>query len=280
VPGVDALFSLGGPFFAIAGPCVIESEEMLLATAERLKGISDRLDVPLIFKASYLKDNRTSRDSFRGPGVTGGIAMLAEVRRRFDLPVLTDVHSESEAREAAPVIDVLQIPAFLCRQSSLIEAAAATGRPLNIKKGQFLPPENVRFIVEKARGAGATHVAVTERGTSFGYGDLVVDPRVFQLLRDDGIPAVFDATHSLQRPGGSTTGGDRHFMRTVARAAVAAGVSGLFFETHPDPSSAKSDSATQLPLDEAEAFLGEIRDLATFVSPFVNNVPDASGSAS
>ncbi len=266
MPTVEALLRIGGPFFAIAGPCVIESAEMVLETAARLRRISDRCGVPLIFKSSYLKDNRTSRGSYRGPGVESGLEILGAVKRETGLPVLSDVHTEAEARQAGNVLDVVQIPAFLCRQTRLIEAAASTGRPLNVKKGQFLPPQNARFIVEKAREAGATHVAVTERGACFGYGDLVVDPRTFQILAEMGVPGIFDATHSLQKQGGSVTGGERRFLRTVARAAVAAGAVGVFFETHPNPPAAQSDRDTQLPLDEAEGFLGELAELARCVA--------------
>jgi len=266
VQAVEGLFTSGGPFFAIAGPCVIESADLVWQCAEVLGRARDRLGVPVVFKASYLKDNRSRGDSFRGPGLEAGLEILSAVRERTGLPVTTDVHTEEEARRAATVVDVLQIPAFLCRQSRLIEAAAATGRVVNVKKGQFLPPEDARFIVEKARAAGAAAVAITERGTSFGYGDLIVDPRSFAILRSIPVAAVFDATHSQQRPGGGETGGDRRFLRPVTRAAIAAGASGVFFETHPDPPHAKSDRATQLPLTEAEEFLREMAAFARAAS--------------
>jgi 2-dehydro-3-deoxyphosphooctonate aldolase (KDO 8-P synthase) len=241
----------------------MESRDLVLECAEKLRTIHDRLRVPIVFKASYLKDNRSRSVSYRGPGLEAGLEILADVRTRTGLPVTTDVHTEEEARLAGEVVDVLQIPAFLCRQSRLVEAAARTGRILNVKKGQFLAPGDARFIVEKARAAGASEVAITERGTSFGYGDLIVDPRSFGLLREIPAAAIFDATHSMQRPGGGETGGDRRFMRPVTRAAIAAGASGIFFETHPDPERALSDRATQIPLGGAEAFLGEMAAVAS-----------------
>ncbi len=259
---VDELFERGGPFFLVAGPCVIEDADMVRRTAEHLAGVARRHGVPLIFKASYLKDNRTSADAFRGPGLERGLSVLASVKRDTGLPVLSDVHAVPEVGPAAEVLDVLQIPAFLCRQSSLVEAAAASGRPLNVKKGQFLSPDNAQFVIEKARAAGATRVAITERGTSFGYGDLIVDPRAFAVYEEAGIVSIYDATHSLQQPGGAETGGNRRFARPLARAALAAGAVGLFFETHPDPGAAKSDRATQLPLSEADAFVAEMARLA------------------
>jgi 2-dehydro-3-deoxyphosphooctonate aldolase (KDO 8-P synthase) len=266
VRAVDTLFQPGGGFFAIAGPCVIESEAMVREVAAHLKGVSERLGIPIVFKSSYLKDNRTSADSFRGPGLEAGLRVLAGVRDSFGLPVLSDVHGVHELSLAAEWLDVIQIPAFLCRQSQLLESAAATGRPLNIKKGQFLAPGSVRFIVEKARRAGARAVAVTERGACFGYGDLVVDPRTFQILSEIPVTSVFDATHSLQKPGGGVTGGERRFARTVARAAIAAGADGIFLETHPDPDGAQSDRLTQLPLAEVESFLAEMQALRAHVA--------------
>lgn len=269
MPEAEALFVSRGAVFVIAGPCALESEAMALTVAERLAEASRELKIPVVFKASFLKDNRTRGDAPRGVGLAEGLRILARVRSETGLPVLSDVHTEEDARRAGEVLDILQIPAFLCRQTRLVEAAAATGRPLNVKKGQFLPPSNARFIVEKARAAGAPTVAITERGASFGYGDLVVDPRVFPLLDDLGVCAIYDATHSLQTPGGGETGGDRRFLRPLTRAALAAGAVGVFFETHPDPATAISDRATQLPLAEARDFLAEIRDVAGALRPFV-----------
>lgn len=269
MPEVEALFVPRGRLFAIAGPCAIESESMALVVADELATIARDLDLPVVFKGSYLKDNRTRGDAPRGVGLDEGLRVLRKVREASGLPVLSDVHTEEEARAAGEVLDVIQIPAFLCRQSRLLEAAAGTGRPVNVKKGQFLPPASARFVVEKVRAAGASAVAITERGASFGYGDLVVDPRVFPILDDLGVCAIHDATHSMQQPGGGETGGDRRFLRPVTRAALAAGAVGVFVEIHPDPSSAISDRATQLPLSEARDFLTEIRDVARGLSPFV-----------
>jgi len=262
VPAVESLWKPDGPFFVIAGPCVLESEDVNRRVAERLAEIASRSSVPVIFKASYLKDNRTGATSERGPGLESGLRMLAAIKEEFALPVLSDVHTVEEAAPAAKVLDALQVPAFLCRQSRLIEAVAATGRPMNVKKGQFLAPESAGFIVEKARAAGATAVALTERGASFGYGDLVVDPRAFPVLASFGVRVIFDVTHSLQRPGGSETGGDRRFAKPLARAAIAAGATALFLETHPNPAEASSDKGTQLPLSEAADFIGEMAEFA------------------
>lgn len=255
---VEALAAPDGPFFVIAGPCVLESDDVNRRVAEHLTTLTARLRVPLLFKASYRKDNRTAGTSPRGPGIEDGLDRLARIREEFAVPVLSDVHDAAEATRAGEVLDVLQIPAFLCRQTSLLEAAAGTGRPLNIKKGQFLAPESMAHVVDKARAAGATAVAVTERGTCFGYGDLVVDPRSFPTLRGFGVRVVFDATHSLQRPGGSETGGDRRFLRPLVQAALAAGATAIFFETHPDPDRAQSDRGTQLALGDVAAFLEDV----------------------
>ena len=251
-PGI----TLGGDTFPfIAGPCVIEGEEAALDTARRLAAMAHRLGLPLLFKASFDKANRSSIKSYRGPGLAEGLRILRLVRDETGLPLLTDVHEPGQCGPVAEVCDVLQIPAFLCRQTDLLLAAARTGRAVNVKKGQFLAPEDARWAVEKAAAAGNHRVFVTERGVSFGYHNLVVDMRSFTMLHEHGIPVVFDVTHSLQLPGtaGAGTGGDRRFAEPLARAAVSAGADGLFMEVHPDPDRALSDAATQLPLARAEA---------------------------
>jgi 2-dehydro-3-deoxyphosphooctonate aldolase (KDO 8-P synthase) len=257
-PGVVA----GGPdgFPVIAGPCVVESPELVLEVARRLAAAARRLGLPLVFKSSFDKDNRSSIASYRGPGMEEGLAALAEVRRATGLPVLTDVHEPAQCGPAAEVCDVLQIPAFLCRQTDLIVEAARTGRALNVKKGQFMAPQDMRRVVDKARSTGNDRVTVTERGVSFGYRNLVVDMRAFALLHDDGIPVIFDVTHSLQLPGaaGEETGGDRRFAEPLARAAVAAGADGVFLEVHPDPDHALSDRAVQLSPERAETLLASL----------------------
>jgi 2-dehydro-3-deoxyphosphooctonate aldolase (KDO 8-P synthase) len=237
----------------IAGPCVLESEELALATARTLAGIAGGLGLPLVFKSSFDKANRSSIDSFRGPGLARGLEILAAVKAATGLPVLTDVHEPAQCEPAAAVCDVLQIPAFLCRQTDLITAAAATGRAVNVKKGQFMAPDDMRAVVEKARRGGSSRITVTERGTSFGYHNLVVDMRAFALLHDAGIAVIYDVTHSLQLPGATAaphgvqeSGGDRRFALPLALAAVAAGADGLFLEVHPDPPHALSDRAVQL----------------------------------
>ena len=243
----------------IAGPCVIESEELVLTTAHVLAAMAGRLGVPLVFKSSFDKANRSALGSFRGPGLAEGLRVLKLVREETGLPVLTDVHEPGQCAPAAEVCDVLQIPAFLCRQTDLVVAAAATGRPVNIKKGQFMAPDDMRKVVDKARSTGNANITVTERGVPFGYHNLVVDMRSFALLHDDGIPVIYDVTHSLQLPGsgrgGMESGGDRRFAEPLARAAVAAGADGVFLEVHPDPGHARSDSAVQLPPERAEALL-------------------------
>jgi 2-dehydro-3-deoxyphosphooctonate aldolase (KDO 8-P synthase) len=248
----------GGPaLLVIAGPCVVEGAEMCLEVAVRLKTLCAERGLPYVFKASYRKANRSSGRSFAGLPPDEALGVLGRVRREVGVPVLTDVHESAEVPAAAEAADVLQIPAFLCRQTALLEAAARSGRAVNVKKGQFLPPADMRNAVEKLRAAGGERILLTERGTSFGYGDLVVDMRGLVVMRELGWPVVFDATHSLQRPGGAETGGDRRFALPLMRAAVACGVDGLFFECHPDPARARSDAATQLPLGEAAAFLDE-----------------------
>jgi 2-dehydro-3-deoxyphosphooctonate aldolase (KDO 8-P synthase) len=246
------------PLFLIAGPCVVESLELQLETATRLKAICAALGIPFIFKSSFDKANRSSGKSFRGPGMDKGLEILAEVKRRLGVPLLTDVHTVDEVRPVAAVVDVLQTPAFLCRQTDFIRAAASAGRPVNIKKGQFLSPQEMKNVVDKAREAsGADNVLVCERGFSFGYGNLVSDMRSLSIMRETDCPVVFDATHSVQLPGGQGTasGGQREFIPVLARAAVASGVSGLFMETHPNPDEALSDGPNAWPLDLMQPLL-------------------------
>ncbi|GMV56666.1 MAG: 2-dehydro-3-deoxyphosphooctonate aldolase [Betaproteobacteria bacterium] len=256
---------IGQPLFLIAGPCVIESRELALDTAGRLKEVASRIGLPFIYKSSYDKANRTSAQSFRGLGMSRGLAILADVRRLIGVPVLTDVHAPDEVDEVASVVDVLQTPAFLCRQTDFIQAVAATGKPVNIKKGQFLAPEDMRNVVDKARVAngGADNLMVCERGVSFGYHNLVSDMRSLAIMRATGCPVVFDATHSVQLPGGQghRSGGQRQFVPVLARAAVAAGVAGIFMETHPDPEQAMSDGPNAWPLDRMESLLRGLVEL-------------------
>ena len=241
----------------IAGPCVIESDDLCLRIAATLRKTCDRLGIYYVFKASYDKANRTSARSFRGPGLQAGLATLARVREKIGVPVLTDVHTETEAFLAAEVVDVLQIPAFLCRQTDLIEAAARTGRIVNLKKGQFLSPQEMGQVVAKAQSAGAKKILVTERGTTFGYNNLVADMRSIPILRRSGCPVIFDATHSVQLPGGGgdKSGGQREFAPVLARCALAAGANGLFIETHPRPERALSDGPNMIPLGEMPGLL-------------------------
>ena len=258
----------GGPsLLVVAGPCVVESAGQCLEVAARLRELCAARGLPYVFKASYRKANRSSASSFAGLGAEEALGVLARVGREVGVPVLTDVHETGEVPAAAAVADALQIPAFLCRQTALLEAAARSGRAVNVKKGQFLPPADMRNAVEKLRAAGGERILLTERGTSFGYGDLVVDMRGLVVMRELGWPVVFDATHSLQRPGGAETGGERRFAFPLMRAAVACGVDGLFFECHPDPARARSDAATQLPLDQAAAFLDEAVRAAAAAGP-------------
>ncbi len=244
-------------FPIIAGPCVIESRELVLRTAEKLKNICEKLRLPFIFKSSYDKANRTSIDSFRGHGIEKGLEIFAEVKRELGIFVLSDVHEISEIELVKDVLDVIQIPAFLCRQTNLILEAAKTGKVVNIKKGQFLAPDEVLNIVKKAHSTGNENILITERGTSFGYHNLVVDMRSFDIIHKSGIPVVFDSTHSVQLPGGAGTksSGQREFIPTLMRAAVAAGCDGIFMETHPDPDSALSDGPNMVPLDKVEDLL-------------------------
>lgn len=259
-PGVE----LGGDDFpVIAGPCVIESMELTVAVAETLAVMCRDLRLPLIFKASFDKANRSSLSSDRGPGMTAGLSVLQEVGNITGLPLLTDVHLPEQCAPAAEVCDVLQIPAFLCRQTDLIVAAAATGRAVNIKKGQFMSPEDMIRAVGKARSSGNEHVSVTERGVSFGYRNLVVDMRSFAIMQQDGIAVIYDVTHSLQLPGaaGDHTGGQRQFAEPLARAAVAAGADGVYLEVHPSPAEALSDSTTQLEPERAKRLLESLRPI-------------------
>ncbi|MDN3518400.1 3-deoxy-8-phosphooctulonate synthase [Aquisalimonas lutea] len=248
---------LDEPLFLIAGPCVVESEQLALDTAGELRAISERLGVPFIYKSSFDKANRSSRSSFRGPGMEEGLRVLETVRRDIGVPVLTDVHEDTPLAEVASVVDVLQTPAFLCRQTNFIENVARQGLPVNIKKGQFLAPWDMGNVVDKARGAGNDAILVCERGVSFGYNNLVSDMRSLAVMRDTGAPVVFDATHSVQLPGGQghASGGQREFVPVLARAAVAAGVAGVFMETHPDPERALSDGPNAWPLSRMEELL-------------------------
>ena len=251
---------VGGPrLLVIAGPCVVESVDLCLKVAAHLKAACGARYLPFVFKASYRKANRTSGRAFSGPPVDEALAVLERVRRELGVPVLTDVHEVAEVAPASEVADVLQIPAFLCRQTALLEAAARTGRAVNVKKWQFLAPDDMAHAVDKLTRAGGERILLTERGTTFGYHDLVVDMRALVTMRECGWPVAYDATHSLQRPRGPETGGDRRFAFPLMRAAIACGVDALFFESHPEPARALSDAGTQLPLDQVEAFLDEAR---------------------
>ena len=248
---------LDRPLFLIAGPCVIESEQLALDTAGYLEELTTRLGVPFVYKSSFDKANRSSHASYRGPGLEEGLRVLAEVRRQIGVPVLTDVHEDTPFGEVAEVVDVLQTPAFLCRQTNFIQKVCEAGRPVNIKKGQFLAPGDMANVVGKAKATGNEAIMVCERGVSFGYNNLVSDMRALSIMRETGCPVVFDATHSAQLPGGqgSSSGGMREVVPVLARAAVAAGVSGLFMETHPDPAQARSDGPNSWPMDRMEALL-------------------------
>jgi len=264
---------LDQPFFLIAGPCVVESEDLQLRTAERLKAITSRLGIHFIFKSSFDKANRSSDKSFRGPGMDEGLRILEKVRAELEVPLLTDVHDIPQIAPVAEVVDVLQTPAFLARQTDFIHAVAASGKPVNIKKAQFMAPHDMTNVVEKARnaaqaaGVNEETIMVCERGASFGYNNLVSDMRSLAIMRETGCPVVFDATHSVQLPGGQGTssGGQREFVPVLARAAVATGVSGLFMETHPDPTNAKSDGPNAWPLDRMESLLTTLVSLDRLV---------------
>ncbi|MGC8938327.1 MAG: 3-deoxy-8-phosphooctulonate synthase [Thermodesulfovibrio sp.] len=257
------MFSIGNieikrdELFVIAGPCVIESEEILFKTAEKLKEITQNLKIPLIFKSSYDKANRSSIKSYRGPGIKKGLEILNKVKEEFDLPILSDVHSVEEIQIAKDFLDVIQIPAFLCRQTDMIVEAGKTGKPVNVKKGQFLAPWDVKNIIEKIESTDNKKIIITERGTSFGYNNLIVDFRSFPIIRSMSVPVVFDATHSVQLPGGAGTcsSGQREFIPYLSRAAVACGVDGLFFEVHPEPDRALCDGPNMIPLKEFKELL-------------------------
>lgn len=244
-------------FFLLSGPCVVEGEDMTFRIAEKIKGITDRLKIPYVFKASYRKANRTRNDSFTGIGDEPALKILGEVRKRFEVPVVTDIHESHEAAEAAAYVDMLQIPAFLCRQTDLLIASGKTGKFVNVKKGQFLSAEAMRFAVDKVRSTGNQHVMLTERGTMFGYQDLIVDYRSIAAMKQNNVPVIMDITHSLQQPNQSSgvTGGRPDLIELVAKAAIAVGADGLFLETHPDPANAKSDGANMLHLDKLEEML-------------------------
>jgi 2-dehydro-3-deoxyphosphooctonate aldolase (KDO 8-P synthase) len=255
------------PFFLIAGPCVIESESVVMRTAERLKAITSALKISLIFKSSFRKGNRTSLRSYSGPGIEFGLRTLERVKREFNVPVLTDVHEDTALDEIADVVDILQTPALLCRQTAFILKVASVGLPVNLKKGPFLSPVEMLAVAEKARSTGNDNLLVCERGTSFGYNDLVVDMRALVTLRGSLCPVVFDATHSVQRPGlhGASSGGDRQYIPALARAAIAIGVAGIFMETHPDPDAALCDGPNAWPLDDMMGLLADLKRLDEIV---------------
>jgi 2-dehydro-3-deoxyphosphooctonate aldolase (KDO 8-P synthase) len=260
------------PFFLIAGPCVIESEELVIEVAGRLRDMTATLGIPFIFKASFDKANRSSKTSFRGPGIDAGLKALGRVRKEIGVPVLTDVHEDTPLGDVAAVVDVLQTPAFLCRQTNFIVNVASQNKPVNIKKGQFLSPWEMQNVVDKARSTGNLQIMVCERGFSFGYNNLVSDMRSLAVMRSTGCPVVFDATHSVQLPGGrgDSSGGQREFVPVLARAAVAAGVAGIFMETHPDPAKALSDGPNAWPLDRMASLLSTLvqLDIAVKKKPF------------
>ena len=251
------------PFFLIAGPCVIESEELVLETAGKLKEITDKLGIPFVFKSSFDKANRSSHHSFRGLGLETGLKILEKVKQQIKVPVITDVHEDTPLAEVGAVVDIFQTPAFLCRQTNFIKNVAKIGIPINIKKGQFLAPWDMKHVVEKARSVGNQSIMVCERGASFGYNNLVSDMRSLAIMRETGCPVVYDATHSVQLPGGQgdKSGGQREFVPILARAAIAAGVSGLFMETHPDPDKALSDGPNNWPLAKMESLLIGLKEL-------------------
>ncbi len=263
----DFTVGIDQPFFLIAGPCVIESEQLALDTAGQLKAMTSALNIPFIYKSSFDKANRSSHHSFRGLGLEQGLKILQQVRTQIGVPVLTDVHEDTPLGEVADVVDILQTPAFLCRQTNFIQAVCQQNLPVNIKKGQFLAPWDMKNVVAKAKATGNEQIMVCERGVSFGYNNLVSDMRSLAIMRDTGCPVVFDATHSLQLPGGQgqVSGGQREFVPVLARAAVAAGVAGVFMETHPNPQQALSDGANSFPLGQLKALLQVLQSIDTLV---------------
>ncbi len=257
-----------GPLFIIAGPCVIEDKDITFKVAEFLQGLSAKIKIPIIFKSSFDKANRTSLNSFRGPGLDKGLEMLKEIKYSMGLPVISDVHQVNQVKKAAEVLDVIQIPAFLSRQTDLILEAARTNLPVNIKKGQFLSPWDMKHVIFKATSEGNNNIILTERGTSFGYNNLVVDMRSISIMKSFGYPIVFDATHSVQLPGGNgqSSGGQREFVEPLARAAIAAGADGIFLEIHPEPDSALSDGPNSLPLEQVESLITALIEIHKTVS--------------
>lgn len=258
----------GNKLVLIAGPCVLETEEIARKTAGNLKEMAERLDIPFVFKASFDKANRTSIDSYRGPGLEEGLAILARIKDDFGVPVISDIHERSQVKSAAEVLDILQIPAFLCRQTDLLVAAAQTGKIVSVKKGQFMSPWDMQHVVSKLKAGGNRKVLLTERGASLGYNNLVVDMRSLPVMRGLGCPVIFDATHSVQLPGGAggSSSGQREFIPYLTRAAAAAGIDGLFMEVHPDPDSALCDGPNSLPLDQVEALLKKVLHIHAIVS--------------
>lgn len=256
--------------FLISGPCVIEAEPLMMKTAERLKQISERLKLPVIFKSSFSKDNRSSLDYFQGPGLEEGLKLLAKIKAAFDLPLLTDIHYPTQAAPAGEVVDIVQIPAYLCMQSELVVAAAKTGKVVNLKHGQFIAPDNMAKPVKKIEASGNDRILLTERGYTFGYNDLIVDPRSFFMMREIGYPVIFDITHTIRKygiPSKDPRGGTRQYLKVLARAGVAAGVDGIFVETHPNPPEALCDAASQYYLDDLEEFLKPLIELHQLVRP-------------
>jgi 2-dehydro-3-deoxyphosphooctonate aldolase (KDO 8-P synthase) len=258
----------GRPLLLIGGPCALESEEMAITVAIHLRDVCARLGISYVFKASFDKANRTSLSSYRGPGLKNGLASLAKIRKEVQVPVISDIHEPAQAQAVAEVLDIIQIPAFLCRQTDLLVAAARTGKPVNVKKGQFVSPWDMLNAVNKLRGAGGKKIMLVERGASFGYNNLVVDMRALPVMRSFGCPVIFDATHSVQLPGGAggASSGQREFIEPLAKAAIAAGVDGVFMEIHPDPSKALCDGPNSIPLDEAEALLVKLLKVRQAVS--------------
>lgn len=263
--GPPLLVGNGQPLLLIGGPCALESEEIARTVASRMKEICTRLGLSYVFKASFDKANRTSLSSYRGPGLVDGLAILARIRRDLAVPIIADIHDVSQVAPAAEVLDIIQIPAFLCRQTDLLVAAAATGKPVNVKKGQFVSPWDMANVVNKLRGAGSSSILLTERGASFGYNNLVVDMRALPVMRGLGCPVIFDATHSVQLPGGAggSSGGQRQFIAPLSRAAMAAGIDGLFMEIHPNPDQALCDGPNSMPLAEVEELLVQLLRIRT-----------------